>query len=337
MAFHAIASTALLAVLALPSGAGSVNISNPLLENRSLSSPASSHLLAQATWQPLIPEGGGFEAEFPLPPTQSSVTTTTPVGDLEWRVFDLQKGDEFYAVGYTDLSDVALNTPSQTVLQGIGNQLITQFNWDALSDRGRPITLNGHPGREFIGIVDGEVTALRLYLVQQRLYGQFISSESVAQVARFFDAFQLQSQWQPIYSEPGGFVVQMPMLPTELTETTDIGNQTLQWNLFEAETFNNDSDLYIVGYTDLAAQPTDDDALLDEVSQFIRERLQAESFELSREGCLADYPSRAFLGQQNGNIIAVRLYLVDQRLYGVFARSAEISNIQQFLSSFEVL
>jgi hypothetical protein len=101
------------------------------------------------------------------------------------------ESENLYAVGYADLPPEWNRQDTENVLSQVAPTLLKRLNLQLLSDSGREIVLNGNPGREFLGIRDGRIFAIRLYRVEGRVYGLFTVSDGVTDVERFFSSFEL--------------------------------------------------------------------------------------------------------------------------------------------------
>jgi hypothetical protein len=251
----------------------------------------------------------------------------------------LQNEAGFYGVAYTDLTSETIALGASTVIDSIKNTLTDELNWSALTGTGRSINVDGYPAREIIGTQNNQLSVLRLVLADQRLYVVMSSSEDLTEMGQFMDSFAVQP-WQPYVSEEGGFSVDLPLEPTDETESIELGGTEFEWNIIEGRNFLAPNDSYAVGYTDVSSQDLQagEDALLNQVGSNLIERWRAQNVvESGRELSLDGNPGRSFVGTTaDGQIIAVRFYLVGQRVYGVGALSDNIANISRFLDSFEV-
>lgn len=300
----------------------------------------SSFLMAQVNWIATRPTDEAFTVEMPTVPNENTTTMLFSGDVLTWSILKAQVGSEFYALAYTDISAQVLDNGGTLLLEALKNNLLTEeFDWTAVGDRPRPLTLQGNRGQEYLGIQNGTITATRFYLVNQRLYALFIQSDSTTHVSHFFNSFEVASNWQPFFSEEGGFAAQMPETPSLETESMPMGDALLEWTLLEARNLYADPDLFVVAYADLPASESsqDSETLLDTVSQFILTDNNLQDLESSGSPVyLAGNPGRAFVGQRDGRILAIQVYLVDERIYTVFGRSEDVATVDWFLNSFEL-
>jgi len=133
--------------------------------------------LAQSNWQAVISKQGQFTVLAPGSP--QAETTSTPVTGktLTWQVAKIRNGQELYAVAYTDLPLAVLAQGREAVLNGLKSRLLANdFDWSAIAAQGQRISLGDIPGMEYLSLRNGKVSALRLYLVNLRLYGVFATA-----------------------------------------------------------------------------------------------------------------------------------------------------------------
>ncbi|BAU63529.1 hypothetical protein STA3757_08940 [Stanieria sp. NIES-3757] len=296
-------------------------------------------LLNQSTGQLQVSEEGQFVVRMSAQPETGS--RTIPIGEqsTDWKVFRVKDDTGFYGVAYTDLTSATIELGANAVIDSIKNTLTDELNWSALNGRGKRIDVNGYPAREIIGTQNNQLSVLRLILADRRLYAVMSTSEDLTEISQFIDSFAVQP-WQPYVSEEGGFSVNLPLLPTDETESIELGGTEFEWKVIEGRNFTAPGDSYSVGYTDVSSKDLQAgaDALLNRVGTNLLERWQAQNVvESGRKILLDDSPGRSFVGTTpEGQILAVRFYLVEERMYGVGALSDNIVNISRFLDSFQV-
>lgn len=309
---------------------------NPSVSNHLTQPPV---LISQSTWTAYTSSSGQFTTRFPGAP--ESRTRTVPIAGqpYDWTIFRLQTGTGFYAVAYTDLTSATIELGASAIIDSIKNTLTDEFNWSALNGSGKSTTVDGYPTREIIGTQNNQLSVLRLVLADQRLYAVMSTSEDLTEIGQFVDSFAVEP-WQPYVSEEGNFSVDLPLSPTDETESIALGGTEFKWNVIEGRNFAAPGDSYSVAYTDVSSEDlqagTDD--LLNRVGTNLIERWNAQNIvESGREISLDGNPGRSFVGTNAaGQIVAVRFYVVGQRMYGVGALSDNIANIGRFLDSFEV-
>jgi len=296
-------------------------------------------LLSQSTWTSYESSDGQFTAQFPGEPETRTRTLPIAGQSYDWTIFRLQDEAGFYAVAYTDLTPATIELGANAVIDSIENTLTEEFNWSALNGRGKSIEVGGYPAREIIGTQNNQLSVLRLVLADQRLYAVMSSSEDLTEIGQFIDSFAVQP-WQLYESAEGGFSVALPMPPEPETETTDWTGKEFTWTVLESRNFIAPNDSYAVAYTDVSSEDLQagEEALLDRVGINLVERLQPQSvIENGREISLEGNPGRSFIATtEDGQIVGVNFYLVGQRLYGVGARADDVTNISQFIDSFQV-
>ncbi|MCU0526910.1 MAG: hypothetical protein MUF72_19035 [Elainella sp. Prado103] len=282
---------------------------------------------------------GEFAIQFPGEPETRTRTLAIAGRSYDWTILRLKTEAGFYAVAYTDLSPITIELGANAIVNSIENTLTDEFNWSALNGRGKSIAVNGYPSRELIGTQNNQLSVLRLVLADQRLYVVMSTSEDLTEIGQFIDSFAVRP-WQPYVSSQGGFRVDLPLEPTSEMEAIELGGTEFEWNVIEGRNFMAPGDSYSVGYTDVSSEDLQSgaDALLNRIGANLIERWQAKNLvESGREIGLDGNPGRSFVGTTaEGQIVAVRFYLVGQRIYGVGALSNNIVNISRFLDSFAV-
>lgn len=336
MKFASILITSLITSLCL-----SISITAPLkaAEPRDESVSNLPVLASQSIQMPYESSEGQFAVQFPGEPETRTRTLPISGKSYDWTIFRLQNGDGFYGIAYTDLTSETIQLGAHAVIDSIKNTLTDELDWSALNDRGKSTTIDGYPAREIIGTQNNQLSVLRLILADQRLYVVMSTSADLAEIGQFLDSFTVKP-WQPYVSEEGGFSVDLPLEPSDETESITLDGTKFKWNIIEGRNFTAPNDSYSVGYTDVSSQDLQAgaDALLNRVGSNLIERWRAQNVvESGRELSLDGNPGRSFVGTTNdGQIIAVRFYLVGQRIYGVGVLSDNIANISRFLDSFEV-
>lgn len=306
---------------------------------------------APGNWQSVTSESGLFSVEMPQPPSEQTRQTEISGQPKTWTLLEAQSGDEVYAVAYLDLSRSDLQTGARGTLRSLRDAVLSQVGLQAFDLNGRRISLNGYPGREYVGIQGNQVAAVRLYLVNERLYGLVAKSDDIAQINQFFTSFQVEPRWQEFSSETGRFLIQLPAPPTAEIEPLKAGEYTLNWSLLRSSNIlvteevsdttavDDVEDIYAVGYTDLPAGWSQEDSrqVLNQIGSPLLNRLNLQL--LSNRGravSLGGYQGREFLGVEAGRIFAVRLYQVDQRVYGLISVSSDLTSIDRFFNSFQI-
>ncbi|MGK7948736.1 MAG: hypothetical protein AB4368_07990 [Xenococcaceae cyanobacterium] len=161
-------------------------------------------LLVQAQWQLFSFSKGRFSVKLPLEPKVFKDFTDIEGQQLDWRLLRvdddsywnpaLNEGDSpsVYVVDYTDLADEYIQQTGDALLEEIGSDLLLEFELEELNPQSKSIALNSQPGLEFSGNLDDKTAAMRLYLVESRLYALYAISKDITNIDRFFSSFQLQ-------------------------------------------------------------------------------------------------------------------------------------------------
>jgi hypothetical protein len=149
-----------------------------------------------SSWKEFTSQEGGFSVLLPGTPKVERRTTESAVGPLAFTMHtvELGLGSVAYIMSYNDyppslIADSDQNAILDGVVEGaIGSKANIKHN--------QPITIDGHPGREFSGTVkDGFEYTSRAYLVKQRLYQLNIVSTPGKVPAddkrKYFESFKL--------------------------------------------------------------------------------------------------------------------------------------------------
>ncbi|MGV2830117.1 hypothetical protein [Myxosarcina sp. GI1(2024)] len=310
-------------------------------------------LVSQDDWQLWTSESGLFSIQMPERPEEQTKETRILGNPTNWTLFKLNQDSDVYAVAYLDLTEEVLERGAQDTLESLKNAILSPLGLQELDLRGRRIELNNYPGREFLGIQSGKVTTVRLYLVGQRLYGLVAASDTTAKINQFLNSFEVESAWKSVSSDLGNFEVRLPTTPTTEIEQLQVDNKQLTWNFWRAavmdaidnqaevinESETESENLYAVGYANLPSDWNQRDSknLLNQVASTLLERLNLQLLsDDGREITLGDNPGREFLGIGRGRIFAVRLYQVEQQLYGLITVTDDVTDVERFFNSFQL-
>lgn len=289
--------------------------------------------------QQLHSEAGRFSVMAPLEVQVAPTTTTVEGNTLTWTIASASQGASFYGVAYTDLSLEALGLGQEAIVASLKQHpLVKEIDWQAIA-RGHRVSEGELSGLEYMYLEGDRVAAVRFYLANRRLYVVMASSPDLQAVHQFVESFAIDLLWQPFVSEPGRFTVELPMAPVASPQQVMYRGTPLNWWQFVGYNLYAPSDRYGFAYADLpdGVTPTSADALLSEVATQILTELEVP--DLSTQGTVTSFngsPGRQYMLTQNGKSSVLRLYLVDRRIYGLLATSQSLSNLDRFLSSFQV-
>lgn len=297
--------------------------------------------ITTGTGQTLHSELGRFSVQIPGELEATTATTEISGDSLTWNISTASQGDTFYAVVYTDLPLEILAMGQEAVIDSLKSRpFLESFDWQAISNRGRQVTLGDIPGIEFLELDGGQVSAVRFYLANRRLYAVMAASPDLQEVNQFMKSFAIDSLWQPFVSEEGGFSVDLPMAPVFTPQQVEYQGTLLDWWQYVGYNLYAPQDRYGFAYTDLPdGLATDDaDALLENVAILVLSELSAPNLATNGTAISLDgMPGREYsLTKPSGQTYVLRLFLVDQRLYGLLATSESLDNLDRFLSSFQV-
>ena len=153
--------------------------------------------MMQTKWETL--NEGGMTVQMPGTPQKQTQSVSTAVGPVAFNTYSVQNGSEAFIVGYNDFPDTPatrganpedlLNKARDGAVQNVGGKVTSE----------KPITMNGHPGKEFTGDSTSPQEATftaRVYWVAPRLYQVlYIRPKTTAAPSengrKFLDSFQL--------------------------------------------------------------------------------------------------------------------------------------------------
>lgn len=146
-----------------------------------------------------------------------------------------------------------------------------------------------------------------------------------------------QRDWEAYTSEK--FTIKLPGQPFTSTNSEEIAEGlTLT---FDEVTFENDNGAYGVIYTDLPddyLQETDSQTVLDDMSALFLIATQLEGLkELEKSIKFRGNPGLEYRINEQEVALVLQLYLVQERVYFLFAVSEQPNQVNQFLNSFKLL
>ena len=293
-----------------------------------------------SNWTAYESAEGQFSASMPASPEQLSRTIPIASEPTDWTIWQVSDDTGTYAIAYSDLSTPAFDAGMGAVVDDIQQTLFEKFDWEPLDPDGTPISSAGHTGREFVGRRGENLAILRLYLAERRLYAVLGTSDTINTLSRFLESFAVEA-WQPYSSEQGGFTVSLPRQPhEESTVTQQVSGQEVTWTTLEARNLAAPDDRYTVAYADVSSEQLNagEGSMLALIGNNLSTEmnvpfLKPEGNAISLDG----NPGRSYLAAtDSGGIVAINLFLVGQRLYGVGIHSNDIEHVDQFLSSFQL-
>ena len=159
----------------------------------------------QTKWETL--SEGGMTVQMPGTPQKQTQSVDTPVGPVTFNTYTAQNGNEAFIVGYNDFPDspATRNANPEDLLNRARDGALQNVSGKVTSEK--PLTMNGHPGKEFSG--DGispeadssgkhqEATfTARVFWVPPRLYQVLYVRPKTASAPsengqKFLESFQL--------------------------------------------------------------------------------------------------------------------------------------------------
>jgi len=188
-------------------------------------------LVSENDWQTLSSPSGFFTIQMPGIPEQYQEKTEVLGNKKDWHLFKLKNNNNTYLIGYLKLSETEIVEGSKDAANSIKQTILEPLGLGELQSDGKPISLNNYPGKEFLTIDSDQIVALRIYLVENRLYGLFAKSDNLRDINQYLNSFQFDNIWQSITSQTGGFTVKLPNKPTEEIEKMLVGEQEIIWNI----------------------------------------------------------------------------------------------------------
>lgn len=147
----------------------------------------------QTQWVKVAPQGGRFSVSMPSAPDVTSETKESELGPYTSNLFLSKGAGAIYIVGWVDYSpgvklDVQgeINANRDNFVKGVEAEIKSE----------KKITLNGHPGIEFVAESANSVFKARVYLANPRPYMLATAwakgAPEPAGVGTFFDSFKFE-------------------------------------------------------------------------------------------------------------------------------------------------
>ncbi len=291
--------------------------------------------------QILHSEAGRFSVQLPVEQDATFATTEVNGDTLTWTISTANQGDNLYAVAYTDLPLEILTMGQEAVIDSLQSRpFLQKFDWQVLSNSGRQVTIGEIPGIEFFELEAGQVSTVRFYLANRRLYAVMTSSADLHGANQFMESFAIDSLWRPFVSENGGFTVDLPMAPVFTPQQVDYQGTTLNWWQYVGYNLYAPDDRYGFAFADLpdGLDTNDADAVLKDVANLVLIELNAPTIAANGTAIsLEGIPGREYaLTNPDGQAYVLRLFLAEQRLYGLLTASGSLDTLDRFLSSFQL-
>ena len=150
-----------------------------------------------ATTKPadFAPKDGRFTVQMPGEPKEQTSKVNTPIGPIDVHLFiSAPDPKSAYMVGYSDYpEEVVKKSDSDKILDGARDGAVRNVKGTLESEK--KITMDGHPGRDYVISTEGFRGRERIYLVNARLYQVMLlgSKEFVTgkDADKFLDSFKL--------------------------------------------------------------------------------------------------------------------------------------------------
>ncbi|HEX8846398.1 MAG TPA: hypothetical protein VF791_17255 [Pyrinomonadaceae bacterium] len=146
------------------------------------------------SWQTL--DKGAFKIDMPGTPKEQTQTIPTPAGPITAIMYSAEAKGEAFLVGYSDYPASLANTDPEMLFNAGRDNAMRSVSGKITSERS--ITLNGKPGKEFVGDAtrpqEGTMT-VRIYWVSPRIYTVIYIRPKGAAASengeKFLNSFQL--------------------------------------------------------------------------------------------------------------------------------------------------
>lgn len=150
---------------------------------------------SSSSWETITEDG--FSLSMPGKPSKSDDTVASAAGPLALRMYTLSEGYEGFITGYTEYPDMVFTSSEpEELMDGAQKGAISTVQGEVTSQR--PITVNGHPGREIVGTSPSKNIGFtaRVILARPRMYmlvyTQYDKSKPIsADGKRFLDSFRI--------------------------------------------------------------------------------------------------------------------------------------------------
>lgn len=289
----------------------------------------------------LTSELGRYSVVMPREPESASHITVVSQGRLDWTVDAARQGNSLYAVAYADLPLETLLKGREEVLASLENRpFLNEFDWQVITQSGQFIMVDGYPGREYLHSAEGLLSALRLTLVNRRIYIVMASSADLMAIDEYMASFSVDSPWRSFRSEAGRFSVNVPMAPVVTSHVTEWQGDLIEWQQFTIYNLMAAEDAYQIAYADLPATALmeSEEATLEAIAQQVFSTVGIEDrVGVAKSISGQTYPGKEYLANIDGKAYVVRFYLKENRVYGILAGSYSLNNLSTFLNSFSIL
>ncbi len=173
------------------------DIESPKTKTEEKGKPTSASLpvgKTDSTWTEFSSPEGGFSAKWPGKPLEKSQKVDTDSGQLEQKMFALEKNGVGYGVVYFDLpAPVRSAEEMELRFTGIRNQFLKNGKVKLLGET--VMTLAGYTGKEFQYEHDESLVTMKVFAFEQRVYSVFLvvqkGQPSMGNESPFFASFRV--------------------------------------------------------------------------------------------------------------------------------------------------
>ncbi len=173
------------------------DIESPKTKTEEKGKPTSASLpvgKADSAWTEFSSPEGGFSVKWPGKPLEKSQKVDTDSGQLDQKMFALEKNGVGYGVVYFDLpAPVRSAEEMEMRFTGIRNQLLKSGKVKLLGETA--MTLAGYMGKEFQYEQGESLVTMKVFAFEQRVYSVFLvvqkGQPSTGTESPFFSSFRV--------------------------------------------------------------------------------------------------------------------------------------------------
>lgn len=147
-------------------------------------------------WRKFTSQEGLFVAEFPGEPTITTDAYQTGLGLIQKHLYVVEdpSGRRTFMVTWEDFPALNTKVPAAKLLDGAERGSLKHSGGTLVPGSERHIEVDGHPGLEFAGTVDGLTMRSRMVMAGTRLYHTMVvypTAEKVGDVWRFISSLKI--------------------------------------------------------------------------------------------------------------------------------------------------
>ena len=150
-----------------------------------------------SAWEEFSSQEGGFTAKWPGKPTEKSQQVETDSGQLDQKMFALEKNRIGYGVIYFDLPAPVKSVEEMEMrFAGVRSRFLKNDKVKLLTER--VMTLAGYAGKEFQYEQGDRLVTMKIFAIEQRVYSVFLATQKdkhpPGSESPFFSSFRIIGQ-----------------------------------------------------------------------------------------------------------------------------------------------